>query len=119
MSNPIVHWEYTVKNAKQAQDFYKNLFGWNIDANNPMNYGMVDTQAGSGINGGIAESQDGSNQVAIYVEVDDLQAYLYKAVQLGGKVVMPVTVIPNMVTFAMFEDPTGIQTGLVKAEGTS
>ena len=47
--------------------------------------------------------------------VDHTQAYLDKAVSLGGKVVMPVTEIPNMVTFAQFSDPEGHIIGITKA----
>lgn len=57
-----------------------------------------------------------NNQVTIYVEVDDPQAYLDKITQKGGKVVHGVEVIPNMVTFALFSDPAGNIMGLVKAE---
>ena len=56
--------------------------------------------------------------VNIYVEVDDPDAYLRKAEQMGGKTVMPTTEIPNMVTFAMFSDPDGNIVGLVKADPT-
>ena len=81
-----------------------------------MDYGMVDTHAEHGINGGIHHSADAPKGVTIYVEVEDLQAYLDKAVSLGGKVVMPVTVIPNMVTMAQFADPQGNVVGMVKSE---
>lgn len=112
MPNPVVHFEINGKDAKALQGFYKDLFGWHVDDNNPMKYGMVDTHAG-GINGGIAE---GDNQVTVYVAVDDLQAYLDKITAKGGKVVHEVEVIPNMVTFAMFADPSGNVVGLVKDE---
>lgn len=49
-----------------------------------------------------------------YVQVDDPQAYLDKVESLGGKTVVPVTEIPNMVTFALFTDPEGHMVGLVK-----
>src|SRR5262249_32611899 len=52
-----------------------------------------------------------------YVEADDLQATLDKAESLGGKTVVPVTVIPNMVTWAMFSDPDGSLVGLFKSTG--
>ncbi len=51
-----------------------------------------------------------------YAEVDDPQTYLDKAVSLGGKVVMPVTMIPDMVTFAQFTDPEGNIFGIIKSE---
>lgn len=112
MPNPIIHFEINGKEPKKLQEFYKDLFGWHVDDNNPMNYGMVDTHAG-GINGGIAE---GDNAVTIYIEVDDPQAYLDKIKGKGGQVVQEVTVIPNMVTFATFADLSGNVVGLVKAD---
>ncbi len=115
MPNPVVHFEIGAKDAKKAQKFYADLFGWHVDANNPMNYGLVDTHS-KGINGGITSAQKGMPAVSIYVEVDDLEACLKKVAKLGGKTLVPVTVIPNMVTFAMFADPQGTIMGLVKSD---
>jgi len=55
MPNPVVHWEIQSKNATNTQKFLADLFGWHIDANNPMKYGIVDTHD-KGINGGIGEA---------------------------------------------------------------
>ena len=113
MPNPVVHWEILSEDPGKIQEFYANLFGWHVDTNNPMDYGMVDTHSEGGINGGIARCE-GPNRVTIYVQVDDLQAYLDKAESLGGKTVMPPTEIPDTVTLALFTDPQGITVGLVK-----
>jgi predicted enzyme related to lactoylglutathione lyase len=48
-------------------------------------------------------------------EVDDPQTYLDKAEKMGGKTIVPVTEIPNMVTFALFADPEGHMVGVVKS----
>src|SRR5688500_2719933 len=106
MSVPVIHFEILGSDGKQLQKFYADLFGWNVDANNPMDYGMVSATE-PGIGGGISASQDGANGVVVYTQVDDLQAYLDKAVSLGGKVIMPVTDIPGAVTMAQFADPAG------------
>jgi predicted enzyme related to lactoylglutathione lyase len=116
MPNPVVHFEIQAKDPKKVQEFYQKLFDWHIDDNNPMNYGMVDTHAEGGINGGIGESPEGVNRVTFYTQVNDLQAYLDKAEQLGGKTVMPPTEIPNVVTLAMFADPEGNIIGMVKEQ---
>jgi predicted enzyme related to lactoylglutathione lyase len=113
MSHPVVHWEIVGKNGAKLQEYYANLFGWEINTNTPMNYGLVDTK-GPGINGGIGQT-DGPNYVTIYVEVQDLQAMLDKAEALGGKTLVPPTDIPNTVSFAMFADPEGNVVGLVKS----
>lgn len=107
MPNPVIHWEITGKDAPKLQQFYADLFGWSVNADNPMNYGLVDTQTEEGINGGIAGEQEAATRVTIYVQVDDLQAFLDKAESLGGKTIMPPTVIPDTVTLAMFTDPEG------------
>ena len=113
MGQPVVHFEILGKDAKKLQEFYAGLFDWHIDANNPMNYGIVDTHGDGGIGGGIGPAQ-GPNQVTFYVQVDDPQAYLNNIEGMGGKTVMPVTEIPDMVTFALFADPEGNVVGLVK-----
>jgi predicted enzyme related to lactoylglutathione lyase len=83
-------------------------------------YTAVDTRSGEGISGGIGRSGTGEPWVTFYVEVDDLQAVLDKAESLGAKTVVPVTEIPQSVTFAMFSDPDGLLIGLTKpAQGDS
>ena len=114
MANPVVHFEVTGKDGKKLQDFYAKTFGWQVNADNPMNYGIVDN-AGEGIGGGISAGDGGTTQVTFYIEVDDPQAYLDKVEAKGGKTVMPVTEIPGMVVLAQFADPEGNVVGLVKA----
>jgi len=113
-----VHFELYGKDAAGLQEFYKKAFDWHVDTSNPGNYGMVDTHAGSGIGGGIADSEHMDNGTIIYVEAEDLQAALHKVVSLGAEVVMPVTEMP-MVTLAMFKDPAGNVVGLVKSDDQS
>ena len=114
MPNPIVHWEIQSNQFEKLHGFYANLFDWHVDSNNPMNYGMVDTHAEGGINGGIGPTNGGPNRVTFYVQVPDLQASLNKAQSLGGKTIMPPTEIPDVVTMALFSDPEGNIIGLVK-----
>lgn len=113
MGNPVVHWEIQSKDPKKAQKFYGDLFGWKINADNPYNYGMVESGGEGGIPGGIGGAM-GPSAVLVYTRVDDLQAYLDKAVQLGGKIAMPPTEIPGAVTMAIFTDPEGHHMGLIK-----
>lgn len=119
MGNPVVHFEIVGKDSQKLGSFYSELFDWKVNADNPMGYGMVDTGAEGSIGGGIAKAEDGQELVTFYVQVDDPQAYLDKAEKLGGKTIMPVTEIPDMVTFALLADPEGHVVGIVKGEGTS
>jgi uncharacterized protein len=114
MPNPVVHFEVTGQDGKKLQEFYSKTFGWNVNADNPMNYGIVEGQEG-GIGGGISAGDGGTKQVTFYIAVDNPQAYLDKIESKGGKTVMPVTEIPGMVILAQFADPEGNIVGLVDA----
>ena len=113
MANPVGWFEVTGPDAGALHRFYSQLFGWEIDANNPMNYGMVPAQEG-GIGGGVAPSPDGSAQVTFYVAVSDLQAALDRAGQLGGGTVAPPMDVPDGPTIAFLSDPAGNRIGLMK-----
>ncbi|MFN2607129.1 MAG: VOC family protein [Acidimicrobiales bacterium] len=112
MGHPVVHFEVLGKDGAALQKFYGDLFGWAINADNPMNYGMVPADEG-GIGGGVGPSQDGSSFVTFYVQVDDLQATLDQVEKLGGSTVMPPMEVPEGPKVAQFKDPDGNVIGIV------
>lgn len=86
MGKPVVHFEITGTNTKSLSAFYSELFDWKVNHFEEMNYGMVDTGQEGKIAGGIGGSDDpNAHGVVIYIEVDDLQAYLDKAESLGAR----------------------------------
>ena len=113
MGAPVVRFEIMGGKGNQLEDFYKELFAWKIDSNNPMKYGMVDTGTQGGINGGVGPSQDEGKRVSVYVQVEDLDVALAKAEKLGGKTILPPSQVPGGPKLAMFADPAGNVTGLL------
>ena len=118
MPNPVIHFEIESTDPDATRAFFSEVFGWKTESVPELDYALVDTQSeGAGINGGIGPVHgDYGSCVTFYIAVDDPQAYLDKAVAAGGKVIMPVTKIPNAVAIAMFSDPTGAAVGLVLNE---
>jgi predicted enzyme related to lactoylglutathione lyase len=114
MAQRIGHFEVGAAEFDGQIDFYRELFGWRVQGVAD-GYAMVDTQAGSGLNGGIGRSSDGTPWVSFYVGARDLKATLQRAESLGGATALDVTVIPDLVTFAMFRDPDGNLVGLVES----
>lgn len=115
MGQRIAYFEIGSRDHRTLVSFYRELFGWQLNDMGDT-YTMIDTQAGSGINGGIGKSSDGTPWVSFYVATEDPQATLDRAESLGGRTVLPVTEMPGL-TFAMFSDPDGNLTGLVKPGG--
>ncbi|MBA2445684.1 MAG: VOC family protein [Nocardioidaceae bacterium] len=101
--NPVVHWELYGKDATRLASFYSELFGWKLRPLPEIGYVLIDTQAGTGICGGIATSGDASRLTTFYIEVDDIQPVLERIEKAGGKTTLaPVN---EIVTFAQFADP--------------
>jgi uncharacterized protein len=116
MGRPVVHFEIGVADAARSKDFYGELFGWQIQLDEN-GYGLVDTDAGSGIDGGILQRPEGvPSYVTFYVGVEDLEPALERAEKLGGKTIMEPMEVPGVGWFAMILDPDGNQVGLFKEQ---
>ena len=121
MGQPVVHFEVIGKDGEKLQSYYSELFGWAIDANNPMKYGIVQRDGntnpdGAGIGGGVAGGPEGyDGHVTFYIEVPDVEAALAKAESLGGTRVMGPDKVMDQIELGQFTDPEGHLIGLVKA----
>ena len=117
MGNPVVHFEIIGKDVEKLQTFYSRMFGWKINANNPMKYGIVDTDSGGkGIAGGIGPAMEGpSYRTAVYAQVPSIDKALAEINASGGTTTMPKAAVPGGPTIAMFTDPEGRMIGLVQA----
>jgi len=113
LAHPIVHWEIQSKNPGQLHSFYANAFGWDIDANNPMNYGMVASGGSEGIDGGIGSTEMPVSKVLVYAAVPDINDILGRIQAHGGRTVLPRQEM-GPVIMALYEDPEGNLMGLVE-----
>jgi hypothetical protein len=121
MGQPVVHFEIIGKDAGKLQSYYSDLFGWRIDANNPMNYGVVPREGntnadGIGIGGGVGGGPEGyQGHVTFYVEVPDVEASLAKAERLGGKRLMGPDKVSEEFEVGQFADPEGHVIGVIRS----
>jgi len=109
------------RDRKKLQQHYSDLFVWEIDSNNPQNYGIVqrdgNTNAdGIGIGGAVGAGPEGyDGHVTFYVEVPDVEAALAKAESLGGTRRFGPDVVTEGTEIGQFADPEGHVVGLTRA----
>ncbi|SBW27117.1 VOC family protein [Protofrankia symbiont of Coriaria ruscifolia] len=121
MGQPVVHFEIVGKDAEKLKSYYSGLFGWEINSDNPMNYGTVQREGnvnaeGVGIGGGIGTTpQEYPGHVTFYVEVPDVEAALAKAESLGGSRIMGPDKVVEGTEIGLFNDPEGHLVGVVKS----
>ena len=120
MGQPVVHFEITGRDGPKLHSFYSDLFGWEIDANNPMHYGIVNREGnvnaeGIGIGGGIAQGPEGyPGHVTVYVEVPEVEASLAKAESMGGSRMMGPEEVQEGLVIGLFTDPEGHVIGVIQ-----
>lgn len=110
-NNTICHIEITSGNAKAVAEFYEKLFGWKLNTDMGDEYIFFQPESGPG--GAVSKGDfTPGTGVTVYIEVDDIEAYLSKANELGGKTTTAKTEIPHVGWYGKFTDPSGNQLGL-------
>jgi uncharacterized protein len=118
MANGVAHFEIPADDPEKLVEFYKSLFGWNIQKFDMggMAYYMVSTVPSNdqgmpsepgAINGGIFKRQAPDQKPLNYVTVESVDDYVKKAKSLGATSTMDKMAVPGMGWFAQLIDPQG------------
>ena len=117
----VVHFEIHADKTDRAAKFYRSLFDWKISRwDGPQEYWLVNTGEGDepGINGAIMSRRgEKYEDMAVIgyvctVQVDDVDSYVRKAVDLGGTLAVEKMTIPGVGYSAYIKDPEGNIFGL-------
>jgi predicted enzyme related to lactoylglutathione lyase len=111
MAHPVIHAEIRSADPDATRAFFSELFGWTYTDGAFPGYSFVDTGADGAIPTAIGPLQGGADTALFFVGVEDVQATLAKAEQLGGKVIQPAQEVPG-VTFGVFADAQGHTVGV-------
>ncbi len=112
-SNPVVHFEIGCANGPQTREFFSKLFNWDIGG--PEAGLAIDTGGEGAIPGHIVElAPEWGIYVTVYVQVEDLEASLARAAELGGKTLVEPVDVPGQGSFAWLAAPEGNIVGIWK-----
>jgi predicted enzyme related to lactoylglutathione lyase len=114
--------ELMTTDPEGAKEFYSKLFGWKTEEvqMEEMKYTVV--KVGDEGVGGIMpippQAEGTPPNWGSYVTVDDVDATARKAEELGAKILVPLTDIPNVGRFVVLQDPQGaVISAITYAEG--
>src|SRR3954471_22786304 len=115
MGDPVLQFQILSKNPDETVRFYQSMFGWAVNADNPMGYREIRTGSENGIQGGIWPAPpQASTFVQLFIGVEDVNVCVKKAVGLGAKLIIPPTVLPDGGQLAVMHDPQGMSFGVMK-----
>ena len=109
MGSPVTQWQMLSKNPDRTAQFYSQMFGWTVSADNPLGYRQVAPHSTGGIEGGIRPAPpEAPSFVQLFITVDDMQAQVSKATALGARVLIPPQTLPEGDQLAIPLDPEGM-----------
>lgn len=114
----ITHFDISADDADRAIKFHEAVFGWKFEKwDSPaMNYWMITTGEGPGINGGMGLKAEARMPNMNTLEVESVDATLEEVKSNGGKVVSAKAPIPGVGWFAVIEDTEGNIFGLMEED---
>ncbi|MFH1328597.1 MAG: VOC family protein [Candidatus Bathyarchaeota archaeon] len=116
MDHTIVHFEIPAEDVEKLRKFYNQLFGWKIEkmAGFEDYWSVLTAPAdekgypkGPGVNGGMIKKQNPEHKFTYYVGVESVDEYVKKIEELGGKITVPKTEVPNVGWWSLAIDPEG------------
>jgi predicted enzyme related to lactoylglutathione lyase len=115
MSNPVVRWQILSPEPARSAAFYEKLFDWKLSRVNELGYRELSTGVTPSIDGGVWPAPPAERSfVQLFMEVDDIDASVAKATNLGAKVLVPKSVLPDGDVMAVLQDPTGLSFGVCR-----
>ena len=100
----------------RAEQFYGELFGWTVEHGDEEKYGGYIMFHRDGKMVGGCMRNDGSSGApdlwSVYLATDDARRTVERAVELGGRVVLPAMDVPEQGVMAMVTDPSGAAVGV-------
>jgi len=112
----VVHFEIYGEHPTHLINFYEQIFRWKFEKWGPIDYWIIKTGEGPGIDGGLGTKKSPS---VITIDVPDVDEYLEKIRQHGGTVVSPKMTLPGIGYLAYFKDPQGNVFGIMTDDPTA
>ena len=111
----IVHFEVPADDPARCMAFYEKAFGWKFDKwDGPMEYWMVRTGEGPGIDGGLSRREFPGQTPTNVVSVDAIDASTKDILTAGGTSVVPKMAVPGVGWTAYFKDTEGNTFGVIQ-----
>ena len=115
MAHPVIHAEVRSADPDATRAFFAELFGWTYSDGAFPGYTFVDTGVDGAIPTAIGPLQGGADAVLFFVGVDDVEATLARAGELGGTTVQPAQKVPGVI-FGVLADAQGHRVGVASAD---
>ena len=122
MSGQGTHFEIHGEEPAKLADFYRNVFGWQVEQMPGVNYWRIQTGATEtgALHGGLTyRAIPDLNGWMLFVNVTSLDETVALVQRLGGSIVRPKTAVPRTAWVTIVADPAKNIFGVWQADTTA
>ncbi len=115
----VIHFELPVDDADRAVNFYRSVFGWEINKwDGPMDYWLIKAgdQGEPGIDGALTRRSEGFRSTVNTIGVESIDEALAKIEASGGKILMAKDMVPGVGWLAYAQDTEGNNFGVIQMD---
>ena len=114
MPNPVVQFQVITQDPAVHSNFYVEVFGRTVNADNSLSYRTADTGSERGIGGCFWPAPPGVPAfLQVFIEVDDIKATIKRVEAAGGGVLIPPQTLPDGDQMAILRDSQGMSFGVI------
>jgi uncharacterized protein len=111
----VSHFELPADDPSRCMQFYQSVLGWTFTKwDGPMEYWLIKTGDGPGIDGGLGRRRQPGEPPTNVVDVASLDDALSAVKQAGGNEVVPKMAVPGVGWVAYVTDTEGNVFGLIQ-----
>ncbi|MFZ1946730.1 MAG: VOC family protein [bacterium] len=115
--NPVIFWELASHDMEKSAEFFRKVFEWDVQYNEKIKFYQVPAfeQAKSASAGYIFTLKRANLPfLAIYIQVEDIEAMAKKVVEHGGFIVEPPNAITPAYRICLFNEPSGVTFAMIE-----
>ena len=116
MADRVAHFEIPSNDPARSMRFFETIFGWHFQEFGKDGYWLAISgdESTPGINGAIMRPVAPGQPIVNTINVDDIDKKLQQVEELGGKLVKPKWLVPEVGWLAFFSDPDGNMHGIMQ-----
>lgn len=118
----VTHFEIYAEEPSKVAEFYRSLFGWQVDKAPGIDYWLIQTGATdtASCSGGLTyRAIPGPRSWVHYVSVTSLDESIAQVQRLGGAILRSKTAVPKTAWYAVVADPEGNIFAMWQADPTA
>jgi predicted enzyme related to lactoylglutathione lyase len=122
MKGSITHFEIYGDDPSKLGEFYRSLFGWQIEQMTQVGYWRIEVASviATPMQGGLTyRAIPGLNGWMLYVNVESMDETLKLLQTLGGSIIRPKTAVPKAAWVTIAADPANNIFGVWQADPTA